>query len=65
MPEIGGIRLYGLAKYLPEHGWNPIILTPVLPGEPDPRFHVIQTSYDDVKFTLEETFEIEPKRNVK
>lgn len=48
MPEIGGIRLYGLAKYLPECGWNPIILTPVLPGEPDPRFRIIQTPYDDV-----------------
>ena len=48
MSEIGGIRLCGLAKYLPEHGWNPIILTPVLPGEPDPRFRVIQTPYDDV-----------------
>ena len=48
MSEIGGIRLYGLAKYLPECGWNPIILTPVLPGEPDPRFRVIQTPYDDV-----------------
>jgi hypothetical protein len=48
MPAIGGIRLYGLAKYLPECGWNPIILTPVLPGEPDPRFRIIQTPYDDV-----------------
>ena len=48
MPEIGGIRLRGLAKYLSECGWNPIILTPVLPGEPDSRFRVIQTPYDDV-----------------
>jgi len=48
MPDIGGIRLYGLAEYLPEYGWNPIILTPVLPGEPDSRFRVIQTPYDDV-----------------
>lgn len=47
MPGIGGIRLFGLAKYLPEHGWNPIILTPVLPKGPDSRFHVIQTPYDD------------------
>jgi len=48
MPAIGGVRLYGLAKYLPEHGWEPIILTPFLPGEPDSRFRVIQTPYDDV-----------------
>jgi glycosyltransferase involved in cell wall biosynthesis len=48
MSEIGGVRLYGLAKYLLEYGWNPIMLTPVLPGEPDSRFRVIQTPYDDV-----------------
>ena len=27
MPAIGGVWLYGLAKYLPECGWNPIVLT--------------------------------------
>jgi hypothetical protein len=48
MPEIGGMRLYGLAKHLPKCGWNPIILTSVLPGEPDSRFQVIQAPYDDV-----------------
>lgn len=48
MPAVGGIRLYGLAKYLPEYGWNPIMLTPVLPGEPDSQFRVIQTPYNDV-----------------
>jgi glycosyltransferase involved in cell wall biosynthesis len=48
MPEIGGIRLYGLAKHLPKCGWKPIILTPVLPGEPDSQIRVIQTHYDDV-----------------
>lgn len=75
MPEIGGIRLYGLAKYLPEHGWNSIILTPVLPGEPDSRFHVIQTPYDDAialwkkrmglnqKKTLNEQFNVTRPKN--
>jgi glycosyltransferase involved in cell wall biosynthesis len=64
MPEIGGIRLHGLAKYLPEHGWNPIILTPVLPGEPDPRFHVIQTSYDDIKFKWKKRLRLNPKETL-
>ena len=48
MPAVGGLRLYGLVKYLPAFGWNPIILTPVLPGGPDSQFRVIQTPYDDV-----------------
>ena len=48
MPDIGGYRLNGLAKFLPLYGWNPIILTPLLPGAPDPRFRVLQTPYIDV-----------------
>lgn len=47
-PAIGGVRLYGLAKYLPFYGWNTIILTPLLPGQPDPKMCVVQTPYDDV-----------------
>lgn len=39
----------GLAEYLPEFGWEPIIITADLPGEPDPKFKVIQTSYFDIK----------------
>jgi glycosyltransferase involved in cell wall biosynthesis len=45
---IGGVRLFGLAKYLSFFGWNPIILTPVLPGEPDLKMSIIQTPYSDV-----------------
>jgi len=44
----GSVRLGGLAKYLPEYGWEPILLTPELPGDPDPQFKVIQTPYRDV-----------------
>jgi glycosyltransferase involved in cell wall biosynthesis len=47
-PGIGGVRPFGIAKYLPLYGWNPIILTPVLPGEPDPDMQVIQTPNYDV-----------------
>ena len=47
-PAVGGLRIYGLAKYLPQYGWNPIILTAILPGDPDPQFTVIQTPYNDV-----------------
>ena len=44
-PGIASLRLRGLAKYLPEFGWEPVILTAALPGIPDQRFKVIQTSY--------------------
>lgn len=47
-PTIGSVRLGGLAKYLREFGWEPVILTAKLPGDPDPRFEVIQTQYRDV-----------------
>ncbi len=44
-PGVASLRLRGLAKYLPEFGWDPVILTPVLPGEPDQRFQVVQTPF--------------------
>jgi len=45
VPRIGSLRYEGLAKYLPEFGWEPIILTKVLPGRPDQRFKVKEVSY--------------------
>lgn len=44
-PGVASLRLRGLAKYLPEFGWEPVILTPILPGEPETRFRVVQTPY--------------------
>lgn len=41
------MRFQGLAKYLPEFGWEPVFLTPRLPGTPDERFRVIQTEYPE------------------
>ncbi len=64
MPVIGGVRLYGLAKYLPEYGWNPIILTPALPGEPDSRFHIIQTPYDDAVARWKKRMGFNPKKSL-
>jgi len=42
-PGVGSIRLKGLAKYLPEFDWSPIVLTAALPSTPDSRFNVIQS----------------------
>lgn len=41
----GSARMLGLAKYLPEFGWQPIILTGPLKQRPDPKFRFIETNY--------------------
>jgi glycosyltransferase involved in cell wall biosynthesis len=48
---VGGLRIQGLAKYLPEFGWEPIILTTTLPNNPNTQFRVI---LDYVLFFLSE-----------
>lgn len=43
----GSGRVIGLAKYLPEFGWQPIILTAPLHEKSDILFRVIETPYHD------------------
>ena len=45
-PTIGSLRIKGLAKYLPEFGWEPIILTKNLPDDPSLNLKIIKTPYD-------------------
>ena len=45
-PTVGSLRPSGVAKYLPEFGWEAIILTARLPGRPAPGFRVIETPYN-------------------
>lgn len=40
---VASLRPLGLAKYLPEFGWQPVILTSALPARPDPQFEVVET----------------------
>nr|WP_273701999.1 glycosyltransferase [Acetomicrobium sp.] len=55
----------GLAKYLPEFGWDPVILTPVLPGEPDQRFQVVQTPFPgDVVTRLKKRLHLSPDKGL-
>ena len=44
---VASLRPLGLARYLPEFGWEAVILTAALPGKPDPHFEVIETQYHD------------------
>ncbi|MCL2687497.1 MAG: glycosyl transferase GT4 family protein [Methanobrevibacter sp.] len=50
--EVASKRLRGLAKYLPEFGWNPIIIVPKLNNTPhnidNSNFKVIETEYEDM-----------------
>ncbi len=43
MSTAGAVRVGKLAKYLPEFGWQAVILTAALPGRPDPQFEVLET----------------------
>lgn len=44
-PAVASQRLKGLAKFLPEFGWEPVVLTPPLPGTPDGSARVVQSAY--------------------
>jgi hypothetical protein len=48
LQNIGARRPFGLAKYLPRFGWEPIVLTIKLPGKPPDGIRVIETDYKDV-----------------
>lgn len=64
-PSVASLRLRGLAKYLPEFGWDPVILTPVLPGEPDQRFQVVQTPFPrDVVTRLKKRLHLFPDKRL-
>jgi len=64
MPDIGGLRLQGLAKYVPQFGWSPIVLTPILPDNPNPKFKVIQTPYEDIVAKWKQRFKLNPKQSL-
>lgn len=51
--EIASKRLRGLAKYLPQFGWEPIVIVPKLKNTPcynnyDYNFKIIETDYEDM-----------------
>src|SRR5665647_320629 len=63
-PGIGGVRPFGIAKYLPLYGWKPVILTPGLPGEPDPDMSVFQTPNYDVVEGWKRRFGLNSKKTL-
>ena len=63
--SVGGLRIQGLAKYLFEFGWEPIILTTTLPNKPNTQFRVIQTPYYDVIASWKKRFGLKSEEGVK
>jgi glycosyltransferase involved in cell wall biosynthesis len=62
---IGSIRILGLAKFLPEFGWDPVILTTKVPGKSDPTFNIIETFYEDKQKKLKERLGFKTNESVK
>lgn len=58
-------RIPGLAKYLPEFGWQPIILTAPLPEKPNMQFRVIETSYRDALSFWKRLLRLNPDEDIR
>jgi len=63
-PAVGSLRPAGLAKYLPEFGWEAVVLTAKLPHKPAPEFKVIETRYDDTFGLAKRYLGLDSEQNV-
>lgn len=60
-----GTRIPGLVKYLPEFGWQPVILTAPLIEKPDAQFRVVETSYRDALGFWKRLFRLNPEEDIR
>jgi len=58
----GSKRVLGLAKYLPEFGWEPIVLTATLCDKPDFQCRVIETLSRNTVVEFKKFLRLNPKR---
>ena len=61
---IGSQRPSKLAKYFPEFGWEPIVLTAQLPGKPQNGLRIIETDYKDVLASAKSLFGFDRNRSL-
>jgi len=61
----GSGRVLGLADFLPEFGWQPIILTAPLNEKPDPQYRVIETEYRDILGFWKKIFRFNPTEDMR
>lgn len=58
-------RIPGLAKYLPEFGWEPIVLTGSFPQMPVTKFRTIETHYRETLGFWKKLLKIKPEEDVR
>lgn len=63
-PAIGGVRALGLAKYLPQFGYEPVVLTPAFPGRKPGQIEVVETEDRDVLSHYKARLGMDPKRSL-
>ena len=63
-PTVGSLRAQGLAKYLPEFGWNVTVLTAKLPSNPSSEFDVIETPYKDAMGFGKKILRLDSEQNI-
>jgi glycosyltransferase involved in cell wall biosynthesis len=61
---IGAQRPYKLAKYLPQFGWEPIVLTIKIPGRSVNSIRVIETDYKDIVSSLKSKMGLNAKKGL-
>ena len=61
-PTIGSIRPGALAKFLPQFGWEAVVVTPHVPSGPRPPARVIETPYHDVLEKWKTRIGLDPHR---
>ncbi len=59
------VRINGFAKYLPQFGWEPVILTARSPFPPDSRFNVVESDYEDIFKKWRLRFGLQSNENIK
>ena len=58
-------RIPGLVKYLPEFGWQPVLLTAPLGEKPDFYCRIIETEYRDALGFWKRLFRLDPRENIR
>lgn len=64
-PNVSSLRLRGLAKYLTDYNWTPIILTGELPEGSRIDCRTVETPYHDVVGSWKRKFGFDPNRSMK
>ncbi len=62
--KVGALRSRGIARYLPEFGWKPVFIVPVLFGKPESSFTLIET-HPPYRKMLKYYFDREGKKRLK